>query len=462
MNYYGQYSQTNTGFVDQIAQWCREWLTAAQHVNRQSMAQWMETKGAAQIATRLASVNPNPQINFAKQFVYNELNGIAPNFPINTGFQQQQPSFQTNPGMSTYGGTSQPAIQPEPPKQENVMVDEPEIEYTTPTKESEKECVVPGASGSMTLYINDDESRFSHLKLKANIAFANDRDLIDYLSDVKLPGRAVIQVSHMKLKRFKIPAMQFKDVVSSISKMVANKALMKSMTDVELFEAYNDCLANIPAGMVNKVTSIVLELVNQFTRSKFLQHSSNVRSTIMLSQPKDIYALLTNDSSLEKFKEVHGYNGRIRAIMELVLETISKVHIDDGSEFGEESPWLTMCGNLALEDGSGLVKSAYLSPDRNVIKVQKELAEKYTVVGIPTTTFVVFDTPKNESSFVSIKNPKGCKLVESPRDDIEFIICSESGGLLLSEVVLMDSIYPYPQHFTHGETIDHVSVITKW
>lgn len=465
MNYYGQHSQSNLGFVDQITHWCREWLQNTNGVNKQAMGQWIETKGASQIANRLATVNPNPQANFAKQFVFSELSNVSLQFGIGGGYQQQQPMIQNSSPIGTYGGAinsnttptqTYSPVEHEPEPEEDINI------YNSPRKDSEQEYTVPGSLGRLTLYISEDESRFSHLKLDTSIAFGNECDLIDYLTDIKPPGRCIIQVNHQQLKRFKIPSTQFKEVVKSINVMMRNTALLQSMSDVELFEAYNDCLATIPAGMVNKMTSVVLGIVNQYTRAKFLQSSENIGPTVMLSQSKDIYALLTNDISLEKFKSVHGYNGRIRAVMHAVLDTVSKVLVDDGTEFGEESPWLTMCGNLALADKSGLVKSAYLSPDRDHINVQKELAEKYTVIGIPTTSFVVFDTPKKHSAFASIVKSKGSQLVESPSDDIEFIICSESAGLLLSDIVLIDGLYPYPQHFTHGETIDHVSVITKW
>jgi hypothetical protein len=121
-----------------------------------------------------------------------------------------------------------------------------------------------------------------------------------------------------------------------------------------------------------------------------------------------------------------------------------------------------MCGNLPLDDKSDLVRSAYTSPERDMVNMQTSLADRYSVVGVPKDTVIIFDTPSPASVFSKLTTRNTAMLVPTVEAIGEYVICSTSGGLVPTDIVVVDPKYPFPQYFTFGETLDSVSVITRW
>lgn len=474
-NYYGHQQPTN-GFYDITLQWCRSWLNQAPpQVNKPAFDQWLVNGGLNQICDKLvAALGPNPDQHKAMRFVYNEMNvaGQHKGFVPVQQVQQPQPQMQTGYGFTQPSATtgsvySNNAVQPQAQTVQQTqsvpdVKEEPKMtKYKSPSSDGgSSEWSAPGSTGDVTYYESQDESRFCHIRGNTTVAFNNNIEIVNYLQDIKKAGRCIVQLKYLNYKRFDVPSDKFAGVIDILKKAISDSAV-RNMSDVELFDTYREALKDVPSGMVDKLTGIVLEMMNEYTRSRCLQNSDATRATIQLGMPKDIYSLLTNDSNLENYKTVKGYKGRIREILYSILSDLSNADIDTGTEFGAESPWLTMCGNLPLPDGSGLVRSAYLSPDRDAISIQKELAKKYTIVGIPKSVFVVFDTP-GDSAFSELIQRRTCMTINQPRDDIEFIIASEIGGIESVDIILVDPMYPYAQLFTYGLSLDNIPVITRW
>lgn len=488
-NYYGMNPE---GMIPQVKATCRDWIAiAAQrnyNINFQELQDWIEYGGGAahianEIRSQLGDQAPPQKV---APFVENEIMAAVSHFgwelsqqqgngmiyqQRNPMPQQQNQHFGQPQRNVPYGRTQMPSRAQSSLSNESVPAPTPEpapvavvLEPHRPQVEIEsEEFSVPGATGKITHYRGNNGLPFVFLSLDVSVACGSTSDLIRFIRDIRPAGRCIVKCRYLNYHRFDVPTQHFVEVINNLKKLTVRDNWARNLTDVDMMRVYEECLTNVPAGMLNRVLGLMLGVLNQFTTSRYLQTTDTMRATIYLSDSKDIVKCLTNDESLEQFKRYPEYATRISEIMESILTNyLGAAVLDLGDEFGSVSPWLTMCGHLPLEDGSDVVASAYLSADRDPISVQRGLTEKYSIVGIPENQMIVFDTPAESSVFTRLKKAKECLPINVVTDDMEHIVVQECAGLVPVTISLLDVDYPYVKTFTHGETLDGANVITRW
>lgn len=480
--YYGsQYS--NSGLLDQVYAWGKEWINSApMNINRQAMHTWLDGKGASQLTGKLmATLGQNPNQNQALNFVVSEMNHAAMQLGLIAQTPQQfmgrqpmqhQGISMVNTAMArgthdSYAGVvphqPEPQIQqPKEPIQAPEVKEVKQVNSFQPREINSEPYNAPGLTGNLTFY-ERGEDRFCHLKCTTDIALANREELISYLKDNKPAGKCIVQVESIEYMRFNIPSAQFQSVINGLKGLMVSPGI-RNMVDYELINAFNHCLRDIPKGMTDKLEEVIVLLANRYITNRALQELSNLGTFFHIGEFSDIKDLLSNTSGAAKLKSAAGYKSRMKAMLFEILRKLSEAVLDTGMEFGAESPWLGLCGNLKLPNENKLVKEVYLSPDRDAISVQKTLAEKYTILSIPKTTFVAFVHLNEDSTsvFNKLTVRRRCSIIQVPKDEIEYIVGKESSGIEPVEVIVMDPIYPTPQIFMHGVTLDQVAVVVRW
>lgn len=476
-NYYGGQAPY-IGFADTVAAECRAWLNLADpsRVNIAAFSEWLQRKGISDISQRLAALQQNPNLTFLRDFVNQQMQeagmslGFIQTQQPNYGYQQPQQSYNmfnnTNSINSPYSSPTntvqpQPVQQQQQPQQQTEVVPEPEQTktYSLPKQTTTNKVAIVGSTGEACFYDSNDETTFCHLDIETDLAFSGHEDIVNYLQQSKPSGRCIVSLTYLDYQLTDIPTEEFKKIKASMQDLLSGQ--IGNLSDYVLYDMFMDSLKDVSSGTVQRLMKNMVSSINHYTTNRFLQHSSNIKPTILLRKVKDIDEILTNDKQHPTFKEVKGYKSRMREIMRNILSEIANCVIAEADEFGMQSPWLSVCRNIALPEKEELVKEVYSTPDKDIIGIQGKLADKYTCFGTRRNIVVVFDEPSEISRFKTQTKSMECSTLTEPMCDIEYVILTQLGGIEPQEILLLRS-NPYVETFTLGETLDNIPVLTRW